>query len=235
MSNKKLRVMMLTHFDLVPPDDPDRNDPRMPGYQTEHDVRQALLTLGHEARIVGVGDDLTPVRNAIDEWKPHIAFNLLEGSRAMSRWTTSSATWDALAALHRLQPARAAAVARQGAFQETVEPPPRPGALFRHLPRGIVTARGARPAPFPMLVKQLQQGSFGISQASVVDDADELIHRVVQVQEMSGGDVIAEQFIEGRELYATVIGNNRLQVAALVASWCSATRDEGGRASPPTR
>ena len=35
--------------------------------------------MGHEVRPLGVHDDLGDIRRAKDEWKPHIAFNLLEG------------------------------------------------------------------------------------------------------------------------------------------------------------
>ena len=79
MKKKTLRVMMLVHTDLVPPEDlVDNDDPRMEKYRTEYDIHQALLALGHEVRIIGVEDDLTPIRATIDDWKPHIAFNLLE-------------------------------------------------------------------------------------------------------------------------------------------------------------
>ena len=76
---KKLRVMMVVHYTLVPPDDlHDKNDPRMEKFRTEYDVKTALLNLGHEVQVVGVYDDLAPIRKTIEEWKPHIAFNLLE-------------------------------------------------------------------------------------------------------------------------------------------------------------
>jgi D-alanine-D-alanine ligase len=79
-----------------------------------------------------------------------------------------------------------------------------------------------------MLVKALpQQGSSAISQSSVVNDVDELIHRVDQVQKMTGGDVIAEPYIDGRELYATVISNTRLQVLPL-RELVFGGQDEGG-------
>jgi D-alanine-D-alanine ligase len=76
---KKLRVMMLTHAYMLPPDDlKSRNDPRIDSFRTEFDVRQALLKLGHEVILVGLNDDITPVRKTIEEWKPDIVFNLME-------------------------------------------------------------------------------------------------------------------------------------------------------------
>src|SRR3990172_3215330 len=76
---KKLRVMLLVHSDLVPPEDvTDPKDPRLDDCDTEYDVKQALLALGHEVRVVGAYDELAPIRHTLEEWQPHIVFNLLE-------------------------------------------------------------------------------------------------------------------------------------------------------------
>src|SRR5262245_63836461 len=72
-----------------------------------------------------------------------------------------------------------------------------------------------RPArlALPLIVKSLNEdGSRGISQASVVDTDEKLAERVAFVHEQVGTAAIAEQFIEGRELYVSVLGNNRLRV-----------------------
>jgi D-alanine-D-alanine ligase len=64
-----------------------------------------------------------------------------------------------------------------------------------------------------MIVKSaMEQGSIGIAQSSLVNNADELRQRAEQLFSMLDGDAIAEQYIEGRELYVGVIGNNRLEV-----------------------
>jgi D-alanine-D-alanine ligase len=64
-----------------------------------------------------------------------------------------------------------------------------------------------------MIVKSTtEQGSVGIAQASYVTNAQELTDRIEQLFEIAEGDAIAEQFIDGRELYVTVMGNKRLEV-----------------------
>jgi D-alanine-D-alanine ligase len=66
---------------------------------------------------------------------------------------------------------------------------------------------------YPMIVKSLtEEGSIGIAQASFVNTPDELVARVEHMHQLTRGDVIAEQYIDGRELYVTVIGNQRLDV-----------------------
>jgi D-alanine-D-alanine ligase len=217
MKRKKLRVMMLVHTDLVPPDDlVDNDDPRMDKYRTEYDVHKALLALGHAVRVIAVEADLAPIRSTINEWKPHIAFNLLEafaGNAALDYYVVSYL--DMLKVPYTGCNPRGLLLARDKAlskkllsFHRVRVPRFRVFRWGRTIPVNTV-----RHLPYPMVVKSLlEQGSVGIAQASFVNNEDELIHRVIQVQEMTGGDAIAEQYIDGRELYVTVIGNQRLQV-----------------------
>jgi D-alanine-D-alanine ligase len=66
---------------------------------------------------------------------------------------------------------------------------------------------------FPLIVKSLtQEASIGISQASVVDDDDKLQERVSFIHASIGTDAIVERYVEGRELYVGILGNERLQV-----------------------
>jgi D-alanine-D-alanine ligase len=71
-----------------------------------------------------------------------------------------------------------------------------------------------RPArlALPLIVKSLiEDASYGISQASVVDTDDKLAERVAFIHERIGTAAIAEQYVEGRELYVGVLGNDRLR------------------------
>jgi D-alanine-D-alanine ligase len=62
-------------------------------------------------------------------------------------------------------------------------------------------------------VKSLvHESSTGISQASVVEDEEKLKERVTFVHERIGTDAIVERYIDGRELYVGVMGNERLEV-----------------------
>ena len=65
---------------------------------------------------------------------------------------------------------------------------------------------------YPLLVKSvIEDASLGISKESVVRNGDELKQRVDYVHEELGTDALVEEYIEGRELYVGVIGNQRLQ------------------------
>jgi D-alanine-D-alanine ligase len=64
-----------------------------------------------------------------------------------------------------------------------------------------------------VIVKCLkEEASRGISQASIVDSDEKLRERVAFIHDSIGVDAIVEQFINGRELYLSVIGNKRLEV-----------------------
>ncbi len=92
---KKLRVLVLMHEDLVPPDSiKGLSAKEVAPYKSEYDVSAGLENIGHEVRKLGVSSDLGVLRNAITEWNPDITFNLLESSTASpSTISTWWATW----------------------------------------------------------------------------------------------------------------------------------------------
>src|SRR5207247_6410508 len=70
-----------------------------------------------------------------------------------------------------------------------------------------------KPLRFPILVQPLtEEASLGISQASFVESDDQFKERVQFIHEKYNNDVIAEEYIEGRELYVSILGNHRLEV-----------------------
>ena len=60
----------------------------------------------------------------------------------------------------------------------------------------------------------IEDASLGIAQASVVEDAAKLKERIEFVHEQVGSDALVEEYIEGRELYVGVMGNERLHAPA---------------------
>jgi D-alanine-D-alanine ligase len=212
---KKLRIMMLVHYTLVPPDDlKAKDDPRMEKYRTEYDVKSALLALGHEVEVVGVYDDLSPMRKVVEEWKPHIAFNLLEDFAGISAFDYYVVSFFELLRLaYTGCSPRGLLLGRDKALSKKL-------LTFHHIntPRFMVypVARKTKRAHrlrFPVIVKSLmEEGSVGIARASVVETEAEMLERVKLIHERLHGDAIAEEYIDGRELYVTVLGNQRLEI-----------------------
>jgi len=65
----------------------------------------------------------------------------------------------------------------------------------------------------PLIVKPLcEEASRGISQASVVDNEPMLIERVRYIHQTMNLDAIAEEYVEGRELYVSILGNTRINI-----------------------
>jgi len=72
--------------------------------------------------------------------------------------------------------------------------------------------RRSKRLPFPLIVKSLtQEASVGISQASVVESDEKLKERVTFIHESIRTAAIVERYVEGRELYVGIIGNQILQ------------------------
>ena len=75
---KKLRVLVLLHAEQMPPDSKEGYTPEeIQEWKMEYDVLRTLRKLGHEVQPLAVKDELLPIRQAIDEWEPHVTFNLL--------------------------------------------------------------------------------------------------------------------------------------------------------------
>jgi D-alanine-D-alanine ligase len=212
---KNLRVVMLVHWSLVPPADlVARDDPRFAKYQTEFDVKEALTRLGHEVHVVGVYDDVAPIRKAVDEWKPHIAFNLIEDFAGISAFDYYVVSFLEMMKLpYTGCNPRGLLLARDKALSKKLLAYHRIGIPdFIVFPYGRKLGR-LRKLKFPMIVKALmEEGSVGIAQSSYVEDEMQLRERVALIHEKFKGDAIAEQYIDGRELYVTLLGNRRLDI-----------------------
>jgi len=65
----------------------------------------------------------------------------------------------------------------------------------------------------PLVIKPLcEEASRGISQASIVDSEESFAERIKFIHESMNMDAIAEEYIEGREFYVSMIGQKRLSV-----------------------
>lgn len=209
---KKLRVLLLVDSDLMPPDTVEGDYTEQP-WKTEYDVLVTLRGLGHEVRTLGMTRDLSPLREAYAEWKPHIAFNMLEDVYGVVHYDLNVVAFMELLGLPYtgcnptgLLISRDKALAKKLLVYHRIR-----------TPRFMVCRRGAkvrRPTalPFPLIVKSLiEDASAGIGQRSVVDKDDALAERVGFIHEQIGTDAIAEEFIGGREIYMGLLGNRRIE------------------------
>jgi D-alanine-D-alanine ligase len=214
MTMTRLRVLALVHRHLIPPATVEEGtDIVSAPWRTEYDVITTLTTMGHEVQTLGVHDDLGDIRRAATDWKPHIAFNLLEGFDDISIFDQNVVSHLELLKLSYTgcNP-RGLLLARDKSLSKKLLAYHRiPVPEFEVFRSGRPIRRPKR-LQFPLIVKSLtQEASIGISQASVVDSDDKLKERVSFIHESIGTAALAERYIEGRELYVGVLGNQSLQ------------------------
>ncbi|WP_413431353.1 D-alanine--D-alanine ligase [Crateriforma spongiae] len=211
---RKLRILLLVREGHVPPDTLEGvTEKELDAWKAEFDVCETLRCLGHEVIPLGVYDDLGPIRKALLEQAPDITFMLLEEFHGVAIYDFAIISY-----LELMQQAytgcnpRGLLLSKDKALSKKILSYHRiPTPRFAVFPKGRIVHRPKR-LTFPLFVKSvIEDASFGISQASIVQTDQQLAERVNFIHEKTGDDAIAEQYIEGRELYVGVIGNQRLQ------------------------
>jgi D-alanine-D-alanine ligase len=212
---RRLRILVLMHPDFVPPDTTKGYSAKeINEWKTEYDVVSTLREAGHDVSPLGVQEEIKPVREAIENFKPHVVFNLLEQFHHEPVYDQHIPSLLELMQIpytgcnpRGLILARGKDLSKALVHYRRIAVP-----AFAVFPMRRKVKRPGRLA-LPLIVKSLNEdGSRGISQASIVDTDEKLAERVAFIHERVGTAAIAEQYIEGRELYVGVLGNNRLQV-----------------------
>ena len=210
---KKLRVLVLTHPQSVPPDDLSKlTDNERMELKTDLDVLATLRAMEHEVRMLGIADELQPIRDTVNEFAPDIVFNLLEEFHGNTLYDQNVVSFLELLRVpytgcnpRGLILSREKSLAKKLLIYHRIHVP-----AFHVFPLGRKMRR-PRSLAFPLIVKSLtEHASLGISQASLVNDDDELAERVAFVHRRVGTDALAERFIVGREIYVGILGNDRL-------------------------
>jgi len=211
---RKLRVLVLVHEQLVPPDDIEGLEEKdVQDWKTEYDVISALRDLGHDVRVLGVSDELRPIRQTVESWRPHIVFNQLIEFQDIAAYQVHVTSYlELLGVSYTGCNPRGLLIARDKAISKKI---------FRYhripTPDFTVVRRGrkARRPPglgFPLIVKSSEEeAALGLAQASVVRSDEGLAERVEFVHRSVGTDALVEQYVVGRELTVGVLGNTRLQ------------------------
>jgi D-alanine-D-alanine ligase len=211
---KQLRILVLLHPDLMPPESSKGySEQEINVWKTEYDVVSTLRAAGHEVRPLGVRDELKPIREEIEAFKPDVVFTLLEQFRGEVIYDHNVASYLELTRVpytgcnpRGLMLARGKDLSKTLVHYHRIAVP-----AFVVFPLRRKVQRPKRLA-LPLIVKSLSEdASWGIAQASVVDSDEKLAERVAFIHERIGTAAIAEQYVEGREIYVGVLGNDRLR------------------------
>jgi D-alanine-D-alanine ligase len=210
---KKLRVLLMVHKSFVPPDDiGSMSEAQIDEFRTEYDVLQTLRRLRAEVQVVGVGDQLTGLRETIDAWRPDLVFNLLDEFSGIASYDHYVVAYlELIRQRYTGCNPRGMLLSRDKVLTKRVLATHRVSTpAFRLFPFGQ-RFREPRRLEFPLFVKSAtEDASLGIAQASLVDDMKGLRERVQFIHEQVQSDALVEEFIDGREIYVGVLGNSRL-------------------------
>ena len=211
---KRLRILVLMHEDLVPPENVTGYDVKTVEWRTEYDVVSTLKKLGHDVYPLGVKSDLGVIQSAIEQLKPDIAFNLLEEFDGVAVYDQHVVSYLELLHLpYTGSNPRGLMLARDKVLTKKVLAFHKiPYPEFIEVPQGR-TVKRPKSLTFPLIVKSVtEEASLGISQASIVMDDEKLAERVAFVHNHVGSAALIEQYIEGREFYVGIIGNGQRHV-----------------------
>ena len=211
-----MKVLVL--FDLAHPAGPNEvfspetlKDADKP---TESDVMAALQRLGHEVETLAVFDNVTAIIEKLKSFTPEVVFNLSESFyHDRSHEPNITALLDLLKVRYTGSGSDALLLCKDKALAKKVL------AFHRvRLPHFVVSHRAhplrrLRRFTYPAFVKPVcEDASDGICRASFTKDEKETIERARFIHQKFNSDALIEEYIEGRELYLSVLGNHRLTV-----------------------
>src|SRR6185436_17285146 len=212
---KKLKILAL--FDAMAPTTLDQDlskELKTEDWKTERDVLAALGKLGHQTEHLAIFDDVDLLRQKLNSFNPDLLFNLADqfkNNRAFDQNIVSFLEMQGL----RFTGCSSTGLTlckHKGISKKIL------GYHRIHVPEFVVIPRSRRVGRpkrlrFPIVVKPLkEEASLGISQASFVENDEQFKERVQFIHDKYDNDVIAEEYIEGRELYVSILGNHRLEV-----------------------
>src|SRR6059058_2896803 len=183
-------------------------------WQTEANVMAALGALGHAAEHLAIFDHVDLLRQKLETFAPDVLFNLVEQFKNNPGFDQNIVSFFEMQGLPftgcsstGLTLCKHKGISKKILHYHHI-----------HVPNFVVVPRGQRigrprQLKLPVLVKPVkEEASYGISQASFVETDEQFRERVAFIHEKYNSDAIAEEYIEGRELYVSLMGNVQLTV-----------------------
>ena len=187
-------------------------------YQTAHAVKEALSKRGHETELVRITPFISKLKEQIDSFqgKYDLIFNLAEGvgssviaepkivhylKKAGIPFTGCDAYSLALC-MNKIK-------TKEALVKNNIPTPSYQ--LFKNHADALNES-----LKFPLIVKPLHEdGSIGITTDSIANDEQELRERVKNIVEEYKQPAIVEEYIDGREINAAIIGNEKPEALPL--------------------
>jgi D-alanine-D-alanine ligase len=211
-----MKILIL--FDVARPADPNETfsarSLKEEDKPTEADVLRCLKRLGHDVETLAVYDNVTDIVEKLKSYAPDVVFNLSESFyQDRSHEPNIPALLELMKVPYTGSGPEALLLCKDKALAKKV-------LAYHHLrsPHFVVSHRAhplrrLRRFVYPAIVKPAcEESSDGICQASFVRDEHEAVARARFIHQKFNCDALIEEYIEGRELYVSVLGNHRLTV-----------------------
>ena len=213
-AGKRIAILHNVDYEDLRPDSDPAWASRAEVGRVATDVASSLAESGHDAHVVGVDGDLAGLRARLEELAPDCAFNLCESLCGDARLESAiPLVLDLLGVPFTGSPAEVLSHAlRKDRVKRLLE------AAGIPTPAGRVVTRPDDPCdlPFPLIVKPVREdGSVGISHASVVRDAAQLARAVEAVATNLRQPCLVEEFVDGREFNVALLGHPTPRVLPL--------------------
>jgi D-alanine-D-alanine ligase len=204
-------------------------DPDSLGFKPEYDIKVATVTeeyeaiaealreQGYDVNLVNINEDIQILINLLRENPPHVAFNLIEYYR------DDPALEHLIAGLYSLYgvrftgagPFTLALCQRKGMTKQLLKANNVPTPRYKLLTEPRLPGRHG--LHYPLIVKPAREdASSGVEKESVVYDYEQLHERIKKTFEEYSPPILVEEFIEGRELHVSVLGNDPPEVLPII-------------------
>ncbi|RPI22514.1 MAG: D-alanine--D-alanine ligase [Acidobacteria bacterium] len=193
---------------------------------TYKSVAKALEERGHKVSLLAAGTDLRSLVTTIARDESELVFNLCESLGGVAQHEQHVvALLELMGKQFTGSSALGLTLAQDKALSKTL--------LHYHgirYPKFTVLreqpGEWTSDLDFPLFVKPLNQdGSVGIDRNSIVNDFGELKERVSFVHNECGSPALVEEYIEGREIYVGILGNETAGVLPILEWDFSAVPD----------
>src|SRR5215831_1316926 len=181
-------------------------------------IQESLAELGHQSVGIAVHDRVFDILQAIEDSRCDIVFNVCETFADDYRMEVNVATLMEMARVRYTGSGTAGLLLAQDKivtkqlleYHEVLTP------NFATFDGETFETHGM--LRFPLIVKPARtDASLGIGQRSAVNDWDDLTKRVREIRKEFNDEALAEEYIDGREIYVSVLGRaTRPEILPLV-------------------
>ncbi len=204
-------------------------DPESLGFKPEYNIDVATVTEeyeaianalreeGYEVELLNINEDIQVLINLLREKPPDVVFNLIEFYR------NDPALEHLVAGLYALYgvrftgagPFTLALCQRKGMTKQLLLANNVPTPRYKLLSEPKLPGRHG--LHYPLIVKPAREdASSGVEKESVVYNFDQLKERITKTFEEYDPPIMIEEFIEGRELHISVLGNDPPEVLPII-------------------